>query len=367
MKLSNKKILIISPEPWDSIFVSKHHYSIELAKRGNQVFFLNPPLDSCKGVNKNKIDAIEVLDYSVFMKGSNQMPPKLRRIVQNFDIRKIKRTIGEIDVVWSFDPFRFQFLKDWKPKLAIYHPVDLHNTPMEICIAEHADVVFSVSDRLLDKFRALKIPVGFINHGLSMHFVEATQKHECKLPGNFSFKIGLVGNILYRFMDTEALTRLVERFPNIGFYFIGPSSPKSSEDPKAIWLKELSMKPNVFLMGKKPSNKLPLIYKELNAFLIPYLGKKHLLELSNSHKVLEYLSSGKPVVCSYIDQYTNTNLLLMADDNEELESLFKKLIDQYPEFMKEDLVSQRIAYAKAHTYGRQIEKIEQFVADHCSL
>ncbi len=37
------KILIISPEPWDAHFVSKHHYACELARRGHQVLFCGPP------------------------------------------------------------------------------------------------------------------------------------------------------------------------------------------------------------------------------------------------------------------------------------------------------------------------------------
>ena len=41
--LRNKTILIISPQAWGKMFLSKHHYAIELAKRGNAVYFLNPP------------------------------------------------------------------------------------------------------------------------------------------------------------------------------------------------------------------------------------------------------------------------------------------------------------------------------------
>ncbi len=43
MILDNKVILIISPQAWGKMFLSKHHYAIELAKLGNEVYFLNPP------------------------------------------------------------------------------------------------------------------------------------------------------------------------------------------------------------------------------------------------------------------------------------------------------------------------------------
>src|SRR5215475_10747584 len=41
--LNNKTILILSPQSWGKMMLSKHHYAIALARKGNKVFFLNPP------------------------------------------------------------------------------------------------------------------------------------------------------------------------------------------------------------------------------------------------------------------------------------------------------------------------------------
>ena len=41
--LKGKTILILSPQSWGKMFVSKHHYAIGLAKKGAVVYFLNPP------------------------------------------------------------------------------------------------------------------------------------------------------------------------------------------------------------------------------------------------------------------------------------------------------------------------------------
>jgi hypothetical protein len=41
--LKNKTILVISPNNWGTMHISKHHYAIELARLGNSVYFLNPP------------------------------------------------------------------------------------------------------------------------------------------------------------------------------------------------------------------------------------------------------------------------------------------------------------------------------------
>jgi len=41
--LSDKLILILTPQSWGNMLLAKHHYAIELAKSGNRVYFLNPP------------------------------------------------------------------------------------------------------------------------------------------------------------------------------------------------------------------------------------------------------------------------------------------------------------------------------------
>ena len=42
MELRNKTIFIISPQRWDGLRISKHHYALELSSRDNQVYFLEP-------------------------------------------------------------------------------------------------------------------------------------------------------------------------------------------------------------------------------------------------------------------------------------------------------------------------------------
>ena len=41
--LRDRTILLVSPNEWGAMHVSKHHYALELAERGNRVIFLNPP------------------------------------------------------------------------------------------------------------------------------------------------------------------------------------------------------------------------------------------------------------------------------------------------------------------------------------
>ena len=42
------KVLLISPQHWGTMRVTKHHYAIELTKLGHEVLFLEPTVASWK-------------------------------------------------------------------------------------------------------------------------------------------------------------------------------------------------------------------------------------------------------------------------------------------------------------------------------
>ena len=54
MFLTNKTIIIISQLDWGDMFISKHHYAVELSKLGNTVYYMNGP-DRRKELGKGKI------------------------------------------------------------------------------------------------------------------------------------------------------------------------------------------------------------------------------------------------------------------------------------------------------------------------
>lgn len=140
--LVGKTILIISPQAWGKMFLSKHHYALELAKMGNQVFFLNPPNQN-KWLLKSKVDIIEsdlnanlkIISHTLFF------PFILRfyalpffHLLMKFHIEVVIRKITEpINIIWSFDQgnnYPFKFFS--KSALKIFHPVDEPRTNQAI-------------------------------------------------------------------------------------------------------------------------------------------------------------------------------------------------------------------------------------------
>jgi hypothetical protein len=83
--------------------VSKHHYAIELAERGNQVCFLNPPSKRYR-LAETEYDNLKVIDYKGFIKGLYVLPRILRIWSQRFVLHQIEKLMEiKFDLVWSFD------------------------------------------------------------------------------------------------------------------------------------------------------------------------------------------------------------------------------------------------------------------------
>ncbi len=364
----NKNILIISSDAWGTNFVSKHHYATLLAQNGNRVFFLNPKTSQKLegGVRITPVSSnLSVVDYNESFKGNSYGPSFLARWLQRLEVLKLSAAIGcALDVVWSFDPFRLQFLEDWQASWKIYHPVDFHDTAREWRAAKSADVILASSNLILRKFNPIDKPKALIHHGLAAHFL-APKIKRLALPGRFKVRVGYVGNLLYRYMDWSALFEIIEKHPRIGFYFIGPSDEASNLGgwkPFVENVKRLRALPNVFLIGAKPSAELPAYLKSMDLFLMAYTGRKDLERLANPHKILEFLSTGKAVVSHYIDQYSDKrDLICMAESNDGLPALFQKVVSDLPKYNSKTLAWKRMEFSAQNTYSRQLKRIEDIL------
>lgn len=362
MKLVGKTILIISPEPWGTNFVSKHHYAVLLAKRNNKVFFLNPPQKKNTGPVLEAIPSVENLyqiNYSPKVKGTNRMPVWLKNFFQRLDIQRIVKIIPHrLDIVWSFDPYRFQNLPSFHAAISIFHPVDFFNTPLEFEAADHADLVLSVSREILAKYHNRQSH--FINHGLSEVFLTTSAGHQ----KDGKIRCGYVGNLRSFGLDIPAILKIVKENPEIEFHFIGPSVSSNLGGTANAELNDLlTRSKNVVAHGALSPLQVADRISSFDLFLICYqenLGKI----ASNSHKLLEYLSTGKVVVSSWISTYESmpTHLFEMVRKNADLPARFNEVVSRLNFYNSETLQNTRKAFACDNSYEKQLERIETLIA-----
>src|SRR5574338_922061 len=105
--MQNKHILLISPEPWSHIFISKHHYAIELASRGHKVYFLNPPDPTHYRqvyITNSGIEGLDIVNYPGQLKGIRFLPAYLRRRLNRDFLKQVESLAGKrIDIIWNFE------------------------------------------------------------------------------------------------------------------------------------------------------------------------------------------------------------------------------------------------------------------------
>lgn len=370
MKLRNKVILIISPERWGKLYVSKHHYALELARRGNEVFFLNPPRMTepisidIQEVEKN----LRTIDYRLIIRGSNRLPMVLRkRFHKNLANRIIESIKRSIDITWSFDPSSFQYLPAFGSQINIFHPVDVHKPRFEKTIAKYADLILATSDRILERYRCFDKPKFKINHGLADYFLLSKSNHYDFIKHPRRINVGYVGNLHYQYLDTTILEQIITHNPDVDFYFIGPYEKSNIGRKKfnSTFIELLTILTNTYLVGEVASKDLPGYLGDFDLFLLCYTGDRNISEMANPHKILEFLSTGRVVVSHYIDEYRNQDhIICMGRRNSDLPELFSDVINKLDYYNDKNKLKERISMARNNTYDRQLNRIESILENH---
>lgn len=363
MQFKSKTILIISPEPWDHIFVSKHHYAVNLAHLGNLVFFLNPPSQNRKEGHSG-FQNLRILNHKRFPPGLRFYPKFLRLFIIRRRIKEIESTAGsKLDVVWSFDPSVFYDLDAFSSDvLKILHIVDLNQHYQIARAARTAHYCFCATSVLSEKLSHYAQRVLKISHGYPGKSFQIAM--EVNLPGENGTKAIYAGNLAMSYIDWKELLAAVNYLPQVDFVFIGPGKhiSNAAHDQEACKEKIKSC-PNVYFIDRLPPKALNAHYVKADVLLICYQEKYH-LDQANPHKLIEYLGSGKVVVATTTLEYTKEaedKLIAMTIRNEHFPEVLKNVIVRIEEWNSEPLKEARIAFANSNAYLRQIERIEKYI------
>lgn len=367
MYLRNKRILIISTESWDHIKLSKHHYALELANLGNQVFFLNPPTKELATVNfseKNIHKNLTIVRNRLFFPFRIRKYSKsLFNYLMRFQVKKINRHFGKFDVVWSFSPL-YTNLKKIDASLHIFHAVDmLHDTAFSQ-VVQSANWFFFVTAAIGEKYEHPN--KNLIGHGLSSLFLNTSPT--ITSSSIESIHVAYCGNLEIESIDRSLILNLVNKHPEVTFHMIGPYNSKIN---KLQFITDLENATNVVLYGKVTPEKIASIYLNIDAFISCYKRNSSFAKKrngnSNSHKLLEYISTGKVVISTNMSAYNNQrDVLEMLDEdgNEKFEKLFNSVITNLDEFNKKSRMEKRIAFAHQNSYQNRIKEIEALIGNN---
>lgn len=370
--LRDKKILIISPQPWGEMILSKQHYALTLQRLGSQVYFLNPPTYSLRvsGLFKSKpskiVEGVVILSYyhHTILYYLKFKWLRVYSFLTGFFHLKINKIVKP-DILWVCDSNTYIDYRYISRKKFIYHPVDFFEYSRGNKIAKQADIIFSVAHEILDDIQDQKAKKFFINHSISEEFlgtfVDLKPKQKEK-----NIKVGYSGNLLRSDIDYEVLLKLINYNKHIEFHFYGSNGLKKSNlntqnSDTSKKIKEIFAFSNVFLHGVLDKKELAGQLRGMNILIICYDPKKDMCKGTNYLKVMEFLSTGKVIISNHITTYKDLGIIEMCkslNDNDDFIDIFNNVCNNLSEYNSTSKSSSRIQFAIDNTYDKQIDKID---------
>ena len=362
---SGRTILLISPEPWDGHFVSKHHYAVTLASRGHKVYFLDPPDSSLHDIQVSRTDFPNLFAVAgpQVAKGLRFYPAAIRRWLEARWLINLEKRIGtRFSTVWLFENSRFYDMKFARTRTKIYHQVDLNQDFHAAEAAASADVCFCNTDFIAEKLAPYNERVYKIHHGVSVPSgAEPLTEAQQALFADNAVNAVYVGNLDIPYLDVRLLAELVRRFPAVRFHFVGHYGKSG------MLYRQCEGSPNVTWWGAVPSDRIPSILARSDVALLTYRvdTEWEKAQMASPHKLMEYLASGKVIVATYTDEYKDKpGLLEMVNTSADFIAKFEDVVSNPDRYNSITMQEERISYAQDNTYPKQLDRIITILNKH---
>lgn len=355
MELRGKRILLISPEPWHGLHMSKHHLAQALAARDNAVYFLDPPRPGQRAITTERQGDVTVVRYFHWLRGVNRLPLGINTWYYGRLIQAIAtRTGGPFDILWCFDTSRLQAFPEGLG-LKLLHLADYDILYTGKGLIPTADLILTtgqvVADAVRDRARCRVVNIG---HALDARWTKDAERLAERTRPAVRHAL-FMGQLAISYNDWEGFVKVVSRHPDIRFTFIGPYDP-AFPDPAFHQLLAL---PNAEFTGLKAKDELVPLVRDADLLFFGFRSATRAKERANPHKVLEYLSTGNVVVGSYTMEYAGRDdLMVMAPEGGDLNAAFDRALEGFAELDAPAQRRRRIAFALARTMPALIARIE---------
>jgi glycosyltransferase involved in cell wall biosynthesis len=337
--IRNEDIVYIANDLFAENKTSAHHIA-EIISENNRVLYIEaagqrPPRASKRDLKKifNKIANAwknpQEVRKNIYLYSPLIIPyhkygiiREINRLILRNTIRRACRKLNISNpILWIFLPHFSSIVDFLSEKGVVYYVVDEYSSQvnvdqemirnMEKYILERADIVFTVSEKLLESKKKINMNTYISLHGVDIdHFKKAygftnpLPDDIAKIPRPIAGFFGLIEDRV----DLDLIQFLADSRPDICFVLIGLVAQDISR---------FQNYQNVFFLGVKPYNNLPSYLACFDVCLMPYKLNTEMIH-SNPKKLREYLAGGKPVVSVRIREVERyRDLLYIADTYED--------------------------------------------------
>lgn len=384
-----KDIVIVGQQPWDTAIGSNcKDLAVEFSKH-HRVLYVNAPLDrrtayqhrNQEDVKKRKqiiagnraplekiTENLWVLYPDVMVESINFI--RLRFIfrwinkINNISFAKtIKKQLKQLDfknfiLFNDNDIFRSYHLKELlKPAISIYYSRDYmiatkywsrHGRYLEPELIKKSDLCVANSTYLANYCKKYNPKSFYVGQGCDLQLFK--NDDSVVIPQDLSIIkqpiLGYVGALLSIRLDENILIHLAETKPEWSIVLVGPQD----EDFKNSRLHQIK---NVYFLGPKNPEILPAYIKGFDVCLNPQ--NINPLTIGNyPRKIDEYLAMGKPTIATKTEATSIfEDYIYVALTKEDYVLLAEKAMAED----NEQLQQKRIAFAKTHTWTKNVEEI----------
>ncbi|MEZ4757000.1 MAG: glycosyltransferase [Flavobacteriales bacterium] len=356
----NERILIVSPEAWGSMRISKHHYATSLARAGAQVYFMGPRNTSPTrdDVAMAEEEGLVLVTDTWHWPGQRFLPRWSRALLDAAHLAGVARRCGGgFDILWNFDAYRFRSLRSRaNARVRLLHLMDLPRPWDAHEPASNADLVIAVSQSMIDALGAHVREGIHVPHGI-LPRPPGTDRTDRTGTGPH---IGYAGNLAIPYLDLEGILRIATEHPQATIHLFGPWSHAFGGKGQLApdMLARLRNQPNIRLHGQVPSSELHERLSAMDLLLVAYDSARFPNETRNSHKVLEYLMTGRPVLASHMADLVQLHqLLVMAPPGTSIADLAGDVLRDLHKHNAPERMAMRKAYAASMSYDAHLLRI----------
>jgi hypothetical protein len=385
--LRDRDIIVISPQFWGEMWVSKHWIASELSKH-NRVLFVEPPvwvgglvrrpstisLGLPRLIRRSRRIGGQLHAFTPLLWPRLVAPSPEASILGQ--VRRQVARLGLRDCIalnFTTKPYYIHNLGD---KVAVYYCVDPAflregEEDHEIRMCRESDLVYAVSEtyrRKLEIHDPSK-PIHVVPHGIAFEDAQRVRNDPTIGPPPELARLGrpllgFVGSIHDTNIDVNLLEYVSRERPDYQIALIGPykNNPIGMSLSRSN-LERIRRLGNVHLLGPRPFHQLARYVKFFDVGLV-------LIELERSDaafqtskrtlfKLLHYFSQGKPIVIPDLYEVgPEADLLYVADSRDEYVAHLDAALGEDSE-----LRERRMAYASQFSFGKILEKIVMPIAE----
>jgi glycosyltransferase involved in cell wall biosynthesis len=313
---ANRNPVFLFPPSLDwytQLFQRPQQIARALARAGVKVFYFQPRL-------QNGHDEILEIEPDLFL---CNFPIKI--------ISTIHNTFPNYLYVLSWN---YKYAKLFPNSFLIYDFVDEIDvfegnrasiTKYHKWLLEKAKIVLATSKQLYEQVHLIRQDVILCPNGVDYEFFSKKTQEEVPPPPDLLPILGLHRPIigyygaLARWFDFDLWKEAAYQKKDFSFVMIGPDYDGSLPP-------DLLSMPNVFWLGVKSYEELPLYLKYFDVATIPFKVNK-ITDAVSPLKLFEYMAGKKPIVSTNLKEITQyTGILIALDINDFIELLDKALL-----------------------------------------